>query len=59
SSSKPAANLSVYLVELPKVYDPKTLKMKDIIVTRAWADPQNYKSLEKINKPNCFPLSIT
>lgn len=46
SSSKPTANLSVYLVELPKVYDPKTLKMKDIIVTRAWADPQNYKSLE-------------
>jgi X-Pro dipeptidyl-peptidase len=47
SSSKPAANLSVYLVELPKVYNPKTLKMKDIIVTRAWADPQNSKSLEK------------
>ena len=46
SSSQAAANLSVYLVELPKVYDPKSLKMKDIIVTRAWADPQNYKSIE-------------
>ncbi len=46
-SSKAAANLSVYLIAVPKNYDPKKIKMEDILVNRAWADPQNHGSLEK------------
>ncbi|MFM7738810.1 MAG: Xaa-Pro dipeptidyl-peptidase, partial [Planctomycetota bacterium] len=44
ASSKPAANLSVWLVALPWQEDGK---ITDNIITRGWADPQNYKSLEK------------
>ncbi|MFT4697875.1 MAG: X-Pro dipeptidyl-peptidase [Flavobacteriaceae bacterium] len=44
SSSKPAANLSVWLVSLPW-NDEKDAKITDNIITRGWADPQNYKSL--------------
>lgn len=44
ASSKPAANLSVWLVSLPWNNDPKA-KITDNIITRGWADPQNYKSL--------------
>ena len=44
SSSKPAANLSVWLVSLPW-NDEKNSKITDNIITRGWADPQNYKSL--------------
>jgi X-Pro dipeptidyl-peptidase len=44
--SKPAANLSVYLVTLP--FDPAPIGSTGQIgiVTRGWADPQNYKALK-------------
>jgi X-Pro dipeptidyl-peptidase len=44
--SKPAANLSVYLVTLP--FDTLSLVAAGQygVVTRGWADPQNYKSLK-------------
>jgi len=47
ASDKPAANLSVYLIAVPENYNPKKIKIEDIIVNRAWADPQNYKSIAK------------
>jgi X-Pro dipeptidyl-peptidase len=47
ASSKAAANLSVYLIAVPKNYDPKKIKMEDILVNRAWADPHYHSSLEK------------
>lgn len=44
ASSKPAANLSVWMVSLP--WDSsKTIKITDNIITRGWADLQNHKSL--------------
>lgn len=43
ASSKPAANLSVWLVSLP--WDPNSQQINDNIITRGWADPQNHKSL--------------
>lgn len=46
SSSKPAANLSVWLVTLPWV-EGKRVPIYENVITRAWADPQNYKSLTK------------
>lgn len=48
ASSKPAANLSVWLVSLP--WNDGKVKITDNIITRGWADPQNYKSLTK-SKP--------
>jgi X-Pro dipeptidyl-peptidase len=44
SSSKPAANLSVWLVSLPW-NDRRDAKITDNIITRGWADPQNHRSL--------------
>lgn len=44
ASSKPAANLSIWLVALPWE-DEKGTAIYENIITRAWADPQNYKSL--------------
>ncbi len=44
SSSKPAANLSVWLVSLPWS-DGTQSKITDNIITRGWADPQNHKSI--------------
>lgn len=44
ASSKPAANLSVWLVSLPW-NDAEGAKIYDNIITRGWADPQNYRSL--------------
>ncbi len=44
ASSKKAANLSVWLVSLPWNSDQK-VKITDNIITRGWADIQNYKSL--------------
>ncbi len=41
ASSKPAANLSVWLVSLPWSRDSKS-RITDNIITRGWADPQNY-----------------
>lgn len=46
SSSKPAANLSVWLVSLPWNEGSKA-KITDNIITRGWADPQNYQSIRK------------
>ncbi len=44
ASSKPAANLSVWMVSLPI---KKGGKITDNIITRGWADPQNHESLTK------------
>ena len=46
SSSKPAANLSVWLVSLPWT-EGRRPKITDNIITRGWADPQNHSSLTK------------
>lgn len=43
-SSAPAANLSVYLVQLPWTEGPIGTQN---LITRGWADPQNAKSLTK------------
>lgn len=46
ASSKPAANLSVWLVSLPwNAADDA--RIYNNIITRGWADPQNYKSLTR------------
>ena len=44
--SKPAANLSVWLVSLPW-NDSRKAVITDNIITRGWADPQNHKSIRK------------
>ena len=49
ASSKPAANLSIWLVSLPWNEGEGT-KITDNIITRGWADLQNYKSISK-SKP--------
>jgi len=46
SSSKAAANLSVWLVSLPWNQNKNPI-ITDNIITRGWADPQNYKSIRK------------
>lgn len=46
ASSKPATNFSVWLVALPWS-EGKGVKLMDNVITRGWADPQNYKSLTK------------
>ncbi len=46
ASSKAAVNLSVYLVSLPW-NKGKRVKITDNIITRGWADLQNYESLTK------------
>ncbi len=46
SSSKPAVNLSVYLVSLPW-NEGRRIKITDNIITRGWADLQNYQSLSE------------
>lgn len=60
ASSKPAANLSVWLVSLPWNAD-KNAKITDNIITRGWADPQNYKSItesEPLNPGKFYELSF-
>ncbi|WP_108801983.1 Xaa-Pro dipeptidyl-peptidase [Aquimarina sp. Aq107] len=54
ASSKPAANLSVWLVSLP--WEKNAKKITNNIITRGWADPQNYKSLTESEplKPGSF-----
>lgn len=42
ASSKPAANLSVWLVELPFIEERGR---PTSVITRGWADPQNHRSL--------------
>ena len=44
ASSKPAANLSVWLVALPWTEVPTRTAS---LITRGWADPQNYRSLTR------------
>jgi X-Pro dipeptidyl-peptidase len=44
SSSKPAANLSVWLVQLPWTAGPIGTTN---LITRGWADPQNHQSLTR------------
>jgi X-Pro dipeptidyl-peptidase len=44
ASSKPAVNLSVWLVSLPW-NNGKNAKITDNIITRGWADPQNRNSM--------------
>ncbi|KIA90789.1 Xaa-Pro dipeptidyl-peptidase [Kaistella jeonii] len=46
ASSKPAANLSVWLVSLPW-NEGRGTKITDNIITRGWADPQNHASVRK------------
>lgn len=46
ASSKKAANLSVWLVSLPWNSSSEA-KITDNIITRGWADIQNYKSITK------------
>jgi X-Pro dipeptidyl-peptidase len=46
AASKPAANLSIWLVELPWNEDPRA-STNDNLITRGWADPQNSKSLRQ------------
>ncbi|WP_299765583.1 Xaa-Pro dipeptidyl-peptidase [uncultured Dokdonia sp.] len=46
ASSKPAANLSVWLVSLPWNEGDK-IKITDNIITRGWADPQNHSSIRQ------------
>jgi X-Pro dipeptidyl-peptidase len=46
SASKPAVNLSVWIVELPWNGE-KNAKITDNIITRGWADLQNHKSLSE------------
>ena len=44
ASSRPTANLSVWLVSLPW-NDERKVKITDNVITRGWADPQNHRSL--------------
>ena len=55
SCNKPAANLSVWLVSLPWT-EGRRPKATDNLITRGWADPQNYRSLteSKPLKPGKF-----
>ncbi len=46
ASSKPAANLSVWLVALPWS-DPSREDPNGGLITRGWADPQNHRSIER------------
>ena len=45
ASSTPAANLSVYLVELPWI---DSAPITTNLITRGWADPQNFRALQKV-----------
>ncbi|WKD86041.1 Xaa-Pro dipeptidyl-peptidase [Polaribacter huanghezhanensis] len=47
ASSKPAVNLSIWMVSLP--WNEGRVKITDNIITRGWADLQNYKSLRRSN----------
>ncbi len=55
ASNKPAANLTVWLVSLPW-NELSDAPITDNIITRGWADPQNYKSLSSSRplKPGKF-----
>ncbi len=58
AASKPAVNLSVWLVSLPWT-DSK--KINDNLITRGWADPQNHSSLtesEPLNPGRFYDLAF-
>jgi X-Pro dipeptidyl-peptidase len=60
ASSRPAANLSVWLVSLPW-NNRRNAKITDNIITRGWADPQNYKSLtesEPLKKGKFYEMTF-
>ncbi|QGY44009.1 Xaa-Pro dipeptidyl-peptidase [Maribellus comscasis] len=60
ASNKPAANLSVWLVSLPW-NNRRNAKITDNIITRGWADPQNYKSLtesEPLKKGKFYEMTF-
>ena len=44
AANKPAANFSVWLVSLPWT---NSERITDDVITRGWADPQNYRSLKE------------
>jgi len=46
ASSKPAVNLSVWLVSLPW-NERRNVKITDNLITRGWADLQNYRSIRE------------
>ncbi len=46
ASSKPAANLSVWLLSLPWNSD-RNAKLTENLITRGWADPQNFRSMSE------------
>jgi X-Pro dipeptidyl-peptidase len=46
ASSKPAANLSVWLVSLPW-NDGRNSQITDNIITKGWASPQNHRSVRE------------
>ena len=50
ASSKPAANLSVWLVSLPWT-ERRNSKITDNLITRGWADPKNHRSLTESDEP--------
>ncbi len=61
ASSKPAANLSVWIVSLPWQNKRRGAKITDNIITRGWADPQNYRSLrrgEPLKKGKFYEMSF-
>ena len=45
ASSKPAANLTVWLVQLPFDSTAIGTSIQEGLITRGWADPENYRSL--------------
>jgi len=60
AASKPAVNLSVWLVSLPW-NESRNAKITDNIITRGWADPQNHRSLtesEPLVPGRFYPLSF-
>jgi X-Pro dipeptidyl-peptidase len=60
SANEPAVNLSVMLVALPWE-EGKEVMIYDNIITRGWADPQNYRSMtngEKLEPGKFYDLSF-
>jgi len=54
ASSKPAVNLSVWLVALPWEEGGGRGGVAPTLITRGWADPQNYKSLTRPGNYSSF-----
>ena len=60
AASKPAANLSIWIVALP--WTEKARRITDNIITRGWADPQNHRSLtqsEPLKPGEFYELQFT